>query len=186
MFAALSRFSRRDLALILVLLVFVVTTLAFTFLVLPKIKSYLAVTRTESTLSMIVDNGDLLDNQLKNLSGEIELLQRRLHGDMASLPVKEIEAHVVGKLQQISWQNDIQLVGIEPSSGATIETFHEILFRVTLAGDYMNMYDWLREVGADLGFVLVKQYEMQPLDRQAQNPRLSVELTMATYRAMNR
>ena len=185
MFVALSRFSRRDLLLILALLVFAVTSLAFTFLVLPKMKTYLAITKAEGTLSMIVDNGDLLDNQISGLSSEIEVLERRLHGDMASLPVKQIEAHVVGKLQQISWENEIQLVGIEPSAGATIETFHEILFRVTLAGDYMNMYDWLREVSDDLGFVLVKQYEMQPMDNRDQNPRLSVQLTMATYRAMN-
>lgn len=185
MFVTLSRFSRRDLFLILTLLVFVLTSLVFTFLLLPKIKSYIAVTKTESILRMVVDNGDLLDNQIAALSSDIDSLQRRLHGDMASLPVKEIEAHVVGKLQQISWQNDIQLVGIEPSAGATIETFHEILFRVTLAGEYLNMYQWLREVSTELGFVLVKQYEMQPLDNRAQNPRLSVQLTMATYRAIN-
>ena len=81
-------------------------------------------------------------------------------------------------------QNDIQLVGIEPSAGATIESFHEILFRVNLAGDYLDMYQWLREVSSELGFVLVKQYEMQPMDNLAQNPRLSVKLTMATYRSL--
>jgi Tfp pilus assembly protein PilO len=185
MASLLSRFGRRDLLLILTLLVFTVTSLAFTFLVLPKIKNYLAVTRTESALAMVVDNGEILGAQIKNIGSDIDSLQRRLHGDMASLPLKEIESHVVGKLQQISWQNDIQLVGIEPSSGDTIETFHEILFRVTLAGDYLDMYEWLRQVGADLGFVLVKQYEMKPMDNRTQNPRLSVQLTMATYRALN-
>ena len=181
----LSKFGRRDIVLILSLLVFATTSLAFTFLVLPKIKAYLAVTKTESTLIMIVDNGDILDSQIKSLSDSIDSLQLRLHGDMASLPVKEIEAHVVGKLQQISWQNDIQLVGIEPTAGATIETFHEILFRVTLAGEYPNMYQWIREVSDELGFVLIKQYEMQAMDNRRQNPQLSVQLTMATYRAMN-
>jgi len=100
MFVTLSRFSRRDLFLILTLLVFVLTSLVFTFLLLPKIKSYIAVTKIESILRMVVDNGDLLDNQIAALSSDIDSLQRRLHGDMASLPVKEIEAHVVGKLQQ--------------------------------------------------------------------------------------
>lgn len=185
MFTALSRFSRRDFFLILSLLVFAVTSIAFTFLVLPKLKTYLAIAKTESALAMVVDNGVFLDSQITDLSGDIESLQRRLHGDMASLPLKEIEAHVVGKLQQISWQNDIQLVGIEPAAGETIETFHEVLFRVTLAGEYLNMYQWLREVSTDLGFVLVKQYEMQPMDNRTQNPRLSVRLTMATYRALN-
>jgi Tfp pilus assembly protein PilO len=185
MAAMLNRFSRRDFVLILSLVTFVVTALAVTFLLLPKIKTYLAVKKTESTLAMVVDNGDVLENQIEELDASIETLRRRLHGDMASLPMKEIEAHVVGKLQQISWQNDVQLVGIEPLAGETIETFHEILFHVSLTGDYLDMYQWLREVSADLGFVLVKEYEMQPVDSRAQNPRLAVELTMATYRAMN-
>lgn len=185
MAAVLSRFGKRDLLVILALAILAIMALAFTFLVMPGIKTYLAVTKTETALNMVVDNGELLEQQINGINNEIESLERRLHGDMASLPIKEIESHVVGKLQQISWQNDIQLVGIEPAAGETIETFHEILFRVSLAGDYLNMYQWLREVSADLGFVLVKQYEMQPADNRALNPRLSVELTMATYRAMN-
>lgn len=184
MVTALSRFDRREFFLILTIMVLTATTLVFTFLVLPKIKIFLAVTKTETILNKVVDNGDPLDSQIKALHRDIELLQRRLHGDMASLPVKEIEAYIVGKLQQISWQNDIQLVGIEPSAGTTIETFHEILFRVTLAGDHLNMYRWLREVSSELGFVLVKKFAMQPAEDRAQNPRLSVELTMATYRAL--
>ena len=184
MVTALSRFDRREFFLILTIIVFAVTTLVFTYLVLPKIKIYLAVAKTESILNNVVDNGAQLNDQIQGLSRDIDLLQRQLHGDMASLPVKEIEAYVVGKLQQISWQNDIQLVGIEPSAGATIETFHEILFRVTLAGDHLNTYRWLREVSSELGFVLVKNFAMQPMEDRAQNPRLSVQLTMATYRAM--
>ena len=103
---------------------------------------------------------------------------------MASLPEKEIEAHIVGKLQQISWQNNVQLIGVEPSAGDTVESFHEILFRVTLAGDYPDLYRWLREVSDELGFVLIKQYEMQTLDDVAKNPLLTVKLTMSTYRAL--
>lgn len=185
MVSALSRFDRRQFMLILTLLIFSLTSLAFTFLALPRIKTYLAVKKTETTLAMVVDNGELLAIQIQDLNGDIESLQRRVHGDMASLPLKEIESHIVGKLQQISWQNDIQLVGIEPSVGETIETFHELLFRVTLAGEYSNMYEWLGEVSSDLGFVLVKQYQMKPMDNQAQNPRLSVQLTMATYRPID-
>ena len=179
---ALSRFDRREFFLILTIIVFTVTTLVFTYLVLPKIKIYLAVAKSESILNNVVGNDAQMNDQIQGLSRDIDLLQRQLHGDMASLPVKEIEAYVVGKLQQISWQNDIQLVGIEPSAGATIETFHEILFRVTLAGDHRNTYRWLREVSSELGFVLVKNFAMQPMEDRAQNPRLSVELTMATYR----
>jgi len=184
MISALNRFDRREFLLILALLVFAVTSLEFTYLVLPKIKSYLAVAKTESALGGVADSSGELDEQLKELGRDIDLLQSRLHGDMASLPVKEIESFVVGKLQQISWQNDIQLVGIEPSAGATIENFHEILFRVTLAGDHLDTYRWLRQVSNELGFVLVKSFAMRAIEDRAKNPQLSVELTMATYRAL--
>ena len=184
MLAALDQFGKREFSIILGCTVFAAMALLFTYLVLPKVKTYRGVSQTEITLSKLVENGDLLENQLAQLSGDIDLLERRLHGDMASLPEKEIEAYVVGKLQRMSWQNNVQLVGIEPSDGATIESFHEILFRVSLAGDYFDMYQWLRDVSSELGFVLIKQYEMKPMDNLSQNPRLSVTLTMATYRAL--
>ena len=184
MLSILGRFDKREFSLILAGIVFAVMALLFTYLVVPKIKIFRDVSTTEVTLKKVVENGDLLDTQLAQLQGDIDLLQHRLHGDMASLPEKEIEAYVVGKLQRMSWQNNVQLVGIEPSDGATIESFHEILFRVSLAGDYFDMYQWLREVSSELGFVLIKQYEMKPIDSLSQQPRLSVTLTMATYRAL--
>jgi len=182
--AVLARFGRREFLLILSMAVLSVTALTFTFLVLPSLKTYLQISKTESSLSNVAIGGEELNRQLDQFRQDIELLQSRLHGDMASLPEKEIEAHILGKLQQISWQNNIQLVGVEPSAGDTVESFHEILFRVTLAGDYPDLYQWLREVGDELGFVLIKQYEMQTLDGAAKNPLLSVKLTMSTYRAL--
>jgi len=182
--AVLIRFGRREFLLILSMAVLSVTALLFTFLVLPPLKTYLQISKTESSLSNVVIDGQELNSQLDQFRQDIELLERRLHGDMASLPEKEIEAHIVGKLQQISWQNNIQLIGVEPSAGDTVESFHEILFRVTLAGDYPDLYRWLREVGDELGFVLIKQYEMQTLDDVAKNPLLTVKLTMSTYRAL--
>jgi len=184
MFTLLNRFDRRELAIILALVVFATSSLLFTYLTLPKIRVYLDIAKTESTLSKAVESGELLDNQIAQLRGDIESLQRRLHGDMASLPEKQIEAHVIGKLQKLSWQNNVQLVAIEPSAGATIESFHEILFRVTLAGDYFDMYQWLQDVSNELGFVLIKQYEMNPMNDASEGPRLSVKLDMATYRAL--
>jgi Tfp pilus assembly protein PilO len=184
MFTLLRRFDRKELAMILTLVVFAITSLLFTYLTLPKIKIYRDIAKTESTLSKVVESGDLLDDQIDQLRGDIESLQRRLHGDMASLPEKQIEAHVIGKLQKLSWQNNVQLLGIEPSAGATIETFHEILFRVDLAGDYFDMYQWLQDVSSELGFVLIKKYEMNPMNDASGSPRLSVKLDMATYRAL--
>lgn len=170
--------------MIIALMLFLISALAFTYLVLPKIKSYRATAQIESTLIKVVENGDLLDNQLAQLGKDVASLRKRLHGDMASLPEKEIESYVIGKLQRLSWKNDIQLIGIEPSIGETIETFRELLFRVNLSGDYHDMYQWLQDASDELGFVLIKHYEMRSIDDSSLQPNLSVKLTMATYGAI--
>lgn len=184
MMSAISRFDRKELALIITLVFVSAAALGITYVVLPKFKDYQSTTQSEETLSQVVENGDLLDNQLARLGGDVSSLQRRLHGDMASLPEKEIESHVIGRLQRLSWKNNVQLVGIEPSAGETIDSFRELLFRVNLTGDYHDMYQWIKDVSDDLGFVLIKQYEMRPMDRLSTEPKLSVDLTMATYGAM--
>ena len=111
-------------------------------------------------------------------------LRRRLHGDMANLPPKEIEAYIIGRLQAISWRNRVELVGVEPNSGEMIESFREMLFTVRLAGDYFDLYNWLRDLGKELGFVVIKRYQMSPVDRNEEVPRLSAELTIASYRTV--
>jgi len=184
MFSLLSRYDRKELATIITLVFFLITALAYTYVVAPRLKQYRATAQIENTLSKVAEDGDQLDIQLSRLDKDVASLQRRLHGDMASLPEKEIESYVIGKLQRLSWQNDIQLVGIEPSTGETIESFRELLFRVNLSGDYHDMYQWLQDVSDELGFVLVKQYEMRPINDVSGQPNLSVSLTMATYGAM--
>lgn len=180
---ALSRFNKKELGLILTLTFVVIFGGVFNFVVSPRIDAYRGVTEIEDTLSRVIENGDLLDEQLSKLAVDVSSLQRRLHGDMASLPEKEIESHVIGKLQRLSWQNDVQLIGIEPAVGDTIDSFRELLFRVNLTGDYHDLYQWLQDVSGELGFVLVKQYEMRPIDTLSVEPKLAVKLTMATYGA---
>ena len=183
MLSPLRKTSERDLILLLALVAFAVTVAFFTLAVLPRINAYRALFKTETTLTQIVKSEGTLDTQLADLSGDITALQKRLQGDMAALPEKEIEAYVVGSLQRLSWKNKVQLISIEPSAGHTIESFHELLFQVKLEGGYFDMYRWLQETSGELGFVLIKQYEMKSIDTSTQNPRLSVTLTMATYRA---
>ena len=77
----------------------------------------------------------------------------------------------------------MELVGIEPSEGALSNGYAELLFNVQLEGDYFNFYRWLRQVSDQLGFVVVKDFD---IDRGALangvDPQLNIRLTMAAYR----
>ena len=117
------------------------------------------------------------------LAEGLENLKYRLHGDMANLPVREVEAYIVGRLQRISWNNDVELVSVEPAAGERVQVFQEILFNVQLVGEYEVLYHWLWEARNELGFVVVKEYGLVRRDQVDDNPRLLADLSLASYRS---
>ena len=51
-----------------------------------------------------------------------------------------------------------------------------------VAGDYFDLYTWLQELGDKLGFVVIKSFNIRPLDARAAEPRLTARLTIVSYR----
>lgn len=182
MFKLLERYAKRELALILVLVSAVMLAPISTYAVWPQVRDYRAASASRDTLVAVTVNDGQLATQLDALRNEVDTLEKRLHGDTASLPPKQVEAYIIGRLQAISWRNRVQLVGVEPNEGNEIDTFQELLFDVRISGDYFDLHHWLRDLGDELGFVVIKQYRMTPLDRTIQTPPLSAELTIASYR----
>lgn len=184
MFELLERYGQRELLLILVLAGSVLLAPISTYVVWPEFRKFQAVSSSRDTLVATAANEGELAAELSALRVDVQSLERRLHGDMANLPPKEIEAYIIGRLQAISWRNRVELVGVEPNSGEMIESFREMLFTVRLAGDYFDLYNWLRDLGNEMGFVVIKRYQMSPIDRNQEVPRLSAELTIASYRTV--
>ena len=76
------------------------------------------------------------------------------------------------------------LVSVQPREGLPLQQFSELIFDVELRGDYFDFYTWLQDVGEELGFVVVKRFEMSTFEvpDDGSDPRLVVQLTMASYR----
>lgn len=184
MFALLERYQPRELALILVLLGCVAVAPFSTYLVWPGVNELRKLSSVRNTLQASTAGQAQLTTRLNTLRASVADLDQQLHGDAANLPQKEVEAFVIGRLQTISWRNRVDLVGVAPDAGDEIETFQETLFRVSLAGDYFDLYNWLSDLGDELGFVVIKNYQMSPIDRSDATPRLSAELTIAAYRTV--
>jgi Tfp pilus assembly protein PilO len=154
------------------------------FFVLPQWRAYRAAELSLTLLQANAQQGASLDTQLDLLRQEVASLERTLNGDAANLPAKKMQAFVIGRLQTISWRNNIELVGIKPRNGVPIAQFNELIFDVDLRGDYFKFFDWLENVGEELGFVVVKSFEMSPVggDTEGPDPELQVKLTVASYR----
>lgn len=179
----LKKMKLRELRLLLAGVGVVVIAITFTALALPQIKTYRIATQNVDTLRNASQDGSELEEQLQDLQVGIEDLKYRLHGDMANLPVREIEAYIVGRLQRISWDNNVELVSVEPAAGERVQVFQEILFNVQLVGEYEDLYHWLWEARNELGFVVVKEYGLVRRDQIDENPRLLADLSLASYRS---
>lgn len=173
----------RSLALLLGGVTFIAVTLLASYLLWPQFTTYRAAVESRAELKRALSNDSTLGESLVALRDEVHNLRQRLHGDMATLPANEMQGYIIGRLQGISWRNRVDFVGLQPREGQIIENFQEILFDVQLLGGYFDLYDWLRDASKELGFVVIKRYQMSPVGPEDDEPLLGVKLTMAVYRS---
>lgn len=178
----LSRLEPRTLVLLAGAAVLLLASALFSYLLLPDVRSYRQATAERDSLAQVAAAGTELKQELARLEAEIEELSHQLHGDTANLADRELEAFVVGRLQRISWENDVELVGVKPRKGDVVQIFREVLFDVQLSGTYFNVFRWLRTLTRDLGFVVVKHFQIRPVNEHADDPLLDVQLTVVSYR----
>ena len=153
-------------------------------LLMPNFKAARSASQEVSVLEEASQDGNELERHLQKQRIRIEKLRFRLHGDMAELPVRQVEAYIIGRLQKISWNNEVELVSVQPTTGERVEIFQEMLFNVRLVGQYVDLYLWLREIRDDLGYVVVKEYALTRHNDDDDGPLLAANLSLASYRAV--
>ena len=67
----------------------------------------------------------------------------------------------------------------------TVRVFEEVLFNVVVAGDYFDIFNWLQALDDELGFVVVKQFDLQPDPGNRTGERLRANFTIVSYREVN-
>lgn len=183
MIAALNNLGIREFRMLLLGAGLVLTSLAVTAMLLPGAKSYKATANSVAVLEDARQSDADLEQQLQERYAKIEELKFEIYGDMANLPLKQVESYVIGQLQKISWRNEVDLISVKPSSGQQVQIFTELLFNIELIGEYENIYHWLWDAKNELGFVVVKEFSMRRRDNIDDNPRLLTQISLASYRA---
>ena len=178
----LKNISLRELRLLLLGLGAVVTAAAVVGFVAPNIRELRATNNEVSVLEEAAQDGTELERRLQEKQVSVEELRYRLYGDMASLPSKQVEAYIIGRLQRVSWSNNVELISVTPAIGDRVQMFQEMLFNVQLVGQYNDLYHWLRDAREDLGYVVVKEYSLRRQDSVDEQPRLFADLSLASYR----
>ena len=180
--AFLERLDERQQRLLIVGAFVLLVAVCFAYVILPALKSYRQALTSMRVIESVVVNEQSMETELERLAAEVAALDRELHGDTANLAENQLEAFVVGRLQSISWRNGVELLSVEPRIGDTIQMFRESLFEIRLSGDYFALFAWLNNVRDELGFVVIKEYEMRPTEDVARDPTLEARLVVASYR----
>ena len=173
----------RFVGLMLICIVILIGAIEGTYLLWPQIKQYRELNLTHTMLDQAAVSGDSLEQQLAQVDAEVERLSRELHGDMARLPVRQMESYIIGRLQKVSWATDVELVSVQPGLGRQVQNFRESLFEVNLRAGYHDFFEWLQIVRHELGYIVVKRFEINHSDSEVvDDPKLNLVLTLVSYR----
>ena len=180
--ALIKQLEPRTAIMLMIAAVLLVTAALGSYVILPEFRQYRGSLDTRNVLQQVTNNGASLDTQIETLRKEVDSLDHELHGDLANMPDNQMEAFIIGRLQGISWRNNIELQSVRPGKGNIVKVFEEIVFKVKITGEYLDLYAWLQELGQELGFVVIKHFSIKPLDSNEAEPRLIADLTIVSYR----
>ncbi|MDJ0709615.1 MAG: type 4a pilus biogenesis protein PilO [Woeseiaceae bacterium] len=180
----LRKVSLRELRLLLAGVGAVVVVGLAVSLLIPEIKKLIAANKNVEVLRAAAQDTAELEQHMQEEHERIEDLRFRLYGDMADLPLKQVEAYIIGRLQEISWGTDVDLVSVQPAAGERVQIFQEMLFNVELIGHYDDLYRWLWDVRNELGYVVIKEYGLTRQNDDDDEPLLVADLSLASYRAV--
>jgi hypothetical protein len=172
----------RTLGMMLVAVVLLASAVLITYLLWPQIKAFNAINDSQNIMLNTVNSSEGLEQQIMKVKAEVDSLMHQLHGDMARLPDKQLESYIIGRLQKISWETDVELISVMPDVGQRVQMFRESLFEVEINAGYFDFFRWLQAIGNELGFIVVKKYEIHLMDKELHDPKLKIVLTMVSYR----
>ena len=173
----------RVVALGLVAIVVLFLAVQVMYLLLPQYKDWAQLQNSYDVLQRATSSQLDLENQLEQTNQQIRDLSFELHGDMGDLPDNQMESYIVGRLQRVSWQSDVELMSVTPNSGQRLQQFQEILFDVQVQGQYFDFFQWLQSVNQQLGYIVVRRFDISRLGNPAdKRPTLQINLTLVAYR----
>ena len=180
----LARFNPRELRVLLAGAGLIALAALATSALLPQVRALAAARGEVDVLLAASVDADQLEQDLLEQDRRVEEIRFRLYGDMADLPVKQVEAYIIGRLQEISWGTGVELLSVKPAAGEQVQIFEEMLFNVELLGEYNDLYRWLWDVRNELGYVVIKEYKLTRRDNSDVAPILLASLSLASYRAV--
>ena len=177
----LPRLDRRLHLVVLLAPVIALVAVSWMYVIGPDWREVAKLGASRSLLAEVADSGAEIANELTTARQSVARLENQVFGKNMNLPMKQVEAQIIGRLQEISSRNHVELDGVRPGAKKRMRMFVESPIDVEVSGDYFDIARWLQELSGELGFIVVKEYEMQPITQET-TPKLRMKMTMVSYR----
>jgi len=150
----------------------------------PPARELLAQRGSRALLEETLTGGEAITGELARIRGAVEGLEQQIYGKGMNRPMNQLEAEIIERLQEVSSREHVQLVGIRPKPKRRLRGFLESPIQVEITGTYRDIGRWLWALSAELGFVVVTEYDLRPVRLQDDSP-LMMKLTLVSYRSMD-
>ncbi|MEM6639649.1 MAG: type 4a pilus biogenesis protein PilO [Pseudomonadota bacterium] len=182
--AALLNGPRRQFVLLVVGAALLIIAALASFVLAPQMRR-LAAAQKDAPES-VASSGRTVADQLSDQDAVLVALSQRLDGGNGVAP-KQLEAYLVDRLQATAAQRSLEITGLRPTRGQTVDAFREVGVQLAVQGDYVNIARWLDAISLGDDAVVLKELRINrapvtPDDPSStDNPGLEAELTLASY-----
>lgn len=166
-------------------LILVLVAVLGSYSILPQFKKWKAQNQSVSVLEGVRLGQTDVQTQMSALREEIDQIRKRMRGDLPEMPLQELESYIIGRFQAVSWNTEVDLLSVRPGINTTMKRFDEISFDVEISGGYQDIYRWLWSLGQELGFVVVKNFQITPQSHSEIEPKLQAKLNIVFFQPEN-
>jgi Tfp pilus assembly protein PilO len=150
------------LAILLVSLIFLTLLSGYLYALKRPLQDFNQARNTLELLENELQTGIPLGNQIGLFQQQIVQLNQQLHGSSQKLPLNQMIVSVISQMDAIAAAHHVKLISVEPGNIEKIYIFQELPFNVVVIGKYVNLFDWLDQIGRDLGPIVIKNFELTP------------------------
>jgi Tfp pilus assembly protein PilO len=150
------------LATLLVSLIILTLLTGYLYVLKKPLKDFNQAWNAQELLENELQTGVPLASQIDLFQQQITQLTQQLHGSNQKLPLNQMIVSVISQMDTIAAAHHVKLISVEPGDVEKIYIFQELPFNVVVVGKYVNLFDWLDQVGRDLGPIVIKNFELTP------------------------
>ena len=159
--------------------IFIFLLASYMFFFKKPILEYSTLQQNKILLQAKINGGKNFSVDIERLKDEVNQLTKRLYGEKSVQFEREMFAHTIDKLDNISLCHNINLLSVKPSSPRIIPMFKKTSFDVEIAGGYKQLYQWLHEMEQEFDSMVVERFDIRPWNLSRT---LHMKIKLVSYR----